>query len=120
MNTRKIGTQKEQAAKEYLEGRGMKILEMNYRAGKGEIDIIGLHERYLVFVEVKYRNSQRMGNASEAVTLSKQKQICRVADHYRYTHHYPEETCVRYDVVSIQGERIDWIQNAFYHTGRYF
>lgn len=119
MNTRKIGTEKEQIAREYLERNGMRILETNYRAGKGEIDLIGYHGNCLVFVEVKYRKNLGRGSAHEAVTQTKQRQICKVADYYRYTHRWGAEVCVRYDVVAIEGNEIDWIQNAFSHIGHY-
>ena len=70
---------------------------------------------YLLFVEVKYRSGDEKGNAAEAVTTAKQRTICRVADYYRYLHHYGEDTWVRYDVVAIQGEALHWIPNAFPH-----
>ena len=81
----------------------------------GEIDIVGRDGKYLVFVEVKYRSGDEKGNAAEAVTTAKQRTICRVADYYRYLHHYGEDTWVRYDVVAIQGEALHWIPNAFPH-----
>ena len=61
MNKRQIGTFYENAACEYLKKQGVCILEQNYRCKMGEIDIIGRHEGYLVFFEVKYRVSSRMG-----------------------------------------------------------
>ena len=114
MNTRQTGNVYEQMAADYLEKQGMRILERNFRRGRnGEIDIIGRDGKYLVFVEVKYRSGDEKGNAAEAVTTAKQRTICRVADYYRYLHHYGEDTWVRYDVVAIQGETLHWIPNAF-------
>ena len=84
-------------------------------AETGEIDIVARQGGYLVFVEVKYRSGDEKGNAAEAVTTAKQRTICRVADYYRYVHHYGEDTWVRYDVVAIQGETLHWIPNAFPH-----
>ncbi len=119
-NRRSIGTEWEQRASEYLESHGMRIQERNYRNRQGEIDIIGNHNGYLVFVEVKYRENTEKGYASEAVDYRKQCRICKVADYYRYTHGIGSKTGIRYDVVAIQGDRIQWIQNAFPHieTGR--
>ena len=116
MNKRAAGTAKEQKAAEYLESRGFKVRERNYRSRQGERDIIGCHEGYLVFVEVKYRSSTGSGYAAEAVSPLKQRRICRVADFYRYTHGLGEDTAVRYDVVAIQGGNIEWLQNAFPHV----
>ena len=115
MNTRKIGTDKEELAAEYLTDRGMRIVERNFRGRQGEIDIIGYHDGYLVFVEVKYRKDTARGTALEAVGIRKQRQICKTADYYRYLHHCGENTSVRYDVLAIQGEEIFWVQNAFPH-----
>ena len=57
MNKRMAGTEGERQAAEYLEARSFRILERNFRCTQGEIDIIGVHEGYLVFVEVKYRKN---------------------------------------------------------------
>ena len=118
MNKRAIGTGQEKLAAEYLERQGMKIVERNFRCSQGEIDLIGFHQGYLVFVEVKYRGSTAKGHALAAVDSRKQKRICRVADYYRYSRRISKGTGVRYDVVAIQGEEIHWISNAFPHVYR--
>ena len=110
-----MGAVWEQKAVEYLEARGMKIKERNFRNRQGEIDIIGYHDGYLVFVEVKYRSGNDKGYAAEAVDYRKQRQICKVADYYRYIHRLGENIAVRYDVIAVQGEEIEWLQNAFPH-----
>lgn len=116
MNNRATGTDKEKRAAEYLESRGMKIVERNFRSRQGEIDLIGYHQGYLVFVEVKYRTDSVKGYAAEAVDVRKQHRICRVADYYRYSHKINDSVGVRYDVIAIQGEEFFWIQNAFPHV----
>ncbi len=115
MNKRKLGADKEQLAAEYLAAQGMRIVERNFRGRQGEIDIIGYDGQYLVFVEVKYRSSTLCGSAVEAVDVRKQRQICQVADYYRFRHHLGSNTMVRYDVLAIQGQEIRWIPNAFPH-----
>ncbi len=116
MNTREIGSEKESAAAKYLTSHGLRIAERNFRCRQGEIDIVGYHEGYLVFVEVKYRKNTSRGTALEAVDGRKQRRICRTADYYRFLHHLGDNTPVRYDVLAIQGEDIRWIQNAFPHA----
>jgi len=116
VNRRETGARKEELAASYLTERGMRITERNFRNRQGEIDIVGWHGGCLVFVEVKYRKSFGAGNAMEAVDFRKQRRICRVADYYRYIHHLGEDTPVRYDVVAIQGEELQWVQNAFPHV----
>jgi putative endonuclease len=113
MNTRQVGAQKEQQVCAYLAGQGVVLLEQNFRCRQGEIDIIGRDGEYLVFFEVKYRSGNTKGSAAEAVGISKQKTICRVADYYRMKHHCPEDTAIRFDVVAVDAQEINWIQNAF-------
>ena len=50
----------------YLESQGMKILERNFRCRTGEIDLIARDGTCLVFVEVKYRTTDRYGSPLEA------------------------------------------------------
>ena len=115
MNKRDAGTRREILASEYLTSQGMRIVERNFRSRQGEIDMIGYHNGYLVFVEVRYRSTQRQGSAASSVDIRKQRRICRVADYYRYVHRIGDDCPVRYDVVAVQGTHLQWIQNAFMH-----
>lgn len=115
MNKRQTGADAELCAAQYLSGRGMRITEHNFRCRQGEIDLIGYHNGYLVFVEVKYRATSGKGSPEDAVGTAKQRQICRVADYYRFVHKIRDSVSVRYDVLAIQGEDIRWHQNAFPH-----
>ncbi|MCI8522095.1 MAG: YraN family protein [Lachnospiraceae bacterium] len=118
MNTREKGAQKEQQVCAYLLSEGVEILERNFRAGQGEIDVIGRDGSYLVFFEVKYRAGAGRGSAAEAVGSAKQRKICQVADYYRLRHQCSEDTPIRFDVVAIDGERLRWIKNAYDYVGR--
>ncbi len=103
----------------FLEAKGAKILEKNYRCRQGEIDLIARDEGYLVFVEVKYRSSRDKGAPEAAVGSQKQRKICAVADYYRLTHGLGDGTAVRYDVLAMEGREISWIRNAFPHHYRH-
>ena len=118
MNTREKGAQKEQQVCAYLLSEGVEILERNFRARQGEIDVIGRDGSYLVFFEVKYRAGAGRGSAAEAVGSAKQRKICQVADYYRLRHQCSEDTPIRFDVVAIDGERLRWIKNAYDYVGR--
>ncbi len=115
MNKRKVGAAGEQLAAKYLTEHGMKIIAFNFRCRQGEIDLIGYHQAYLVFVEVKYRTGTEKGYAIAAVGHAKQRKICQVADYYRFIHGLGESVSIRYDVVGIQDGKVEWIQNAFSH-----
>ncbi len=58
-NKRTFGSEGEDLAAKYLTEKGFEIIERNYFSGHGEIDIIANDPRdnYLVFVEVKARNT---------------------------------------------------------------
>jgi len=117
LNKSKVGREKEEQACRYLEGQGVRIVERNFRCRQGEIDLIGYEREYLVFFEVKYRKDASMGSAAEAVNAPKRRKICGVADYYRMIHRYLSDRPVRFDVVAIDGSRMEWIRNAFEYCG---
>ncbi len=112
MNKRQVGSGREKLAAAYLKQRGVRITDYNFRIRQGEIDLIGYDADTLVFFEVKYRKTAAYGLPQEAVSLKKQMQICRVAAFYR-SFHKIEQVAVRFDVVAILGDKIEWIKNAF-------
>jgi putative endonuclease len=98
----KIG---ENLAADALCKQGYTILVRNYRCRYGEIDIIGKICDTMVFIEVKTRRSQLYGLPEEAVTVRKQRQVIKSAQHYLAEHDLFDSDC-RFDVVSvILGER---------------
>ena len=117
MNRRRTGAAYEEQAARWLKEQGFEILERNFYCRQGEIDLIGYDGEYLVFFEVKYRKAASKGSASEAVDSRKQKKICRVSDYYRMIHNCPSDTAIRYDVIAIDGEQVNWIRNAFFYCG---
>jgi putative endonuclease len=74
-----LGKQGEQAAAEYLQRAGMRILARNWRCGLGEIDIVAADRRALVACEVKTRSDTRYGTPLEAVTFRKRSRLRRLA-----------------------------------------
>lgn len=116
MGTRKVGDRGEDLALRYLEGRGYKLLERNYRTRSGEIDLILRRGSVLVFVEVKLRRSTGFGDPAEAVTPRKQARIRACAEQY-LADRDPEFDEARFDVVGIllrgSTPRIRHLQDAF-------
>ena len=92
---------------------GFVVLEHGYSCRIGEIDLIATEKETLVFIEVKYRRSDRFGDPAEAVTPAKQKTIRRVAAWYCAAHRVPQDTPLRFDVVAIQEKGIRLIRDAF-------
>lgn len=118
MNKRQVGAAREETAVSYLADKQYKILERNFVAPYGEIDIIAEKEGVLVFCEVKYRGSDRCGSPFEAVDARKQKRICRAALFYYAGHGFTGERPCRFDVIAVHGDGIvEHLENAFAFTG---
>ena len=100
MNTKKVGDSGEAFAAEYLAGKGLSILERNYRTPVGEIDLIARDGRELVFIEVKTRKSARYGQPALAVGPEKQRRILRAAVWYTSKRQGELPPC-RFDVVEV-------------------
>lgn len=77
-----LGRQGEDAAAQYLQGKGMRIVERNLSTPVGEIDLVVRDRKILAFVEVKTRRSAAFGSPAEAVGPRKQRQIIRTAKWY--------------------------------------
>ena len=75
MNRRGYGSEGEYFVHDYLIGQGYRVLDMNYRRGPGEIDVIARKGDTVAFVEVKRRGSNRYGRPAEAVTPQKRQRI---------------------------------------------
>ena len=98
--TKLLGNRGERQAARYLRRKGFKICARQLRTPLGEIDLICLDGRTIVFVEVKTRRSDAAGQPEEAVDLRKQRQIARCALWYLRRHGLLERS-IRFDVVSV-------------------
>src|SRR3989338_1996330 len=83
MSTKSQGDIGEELACKYLLANGYKILERNFRIRGGEIDIVAVDGKTLVYVEVKTRTSYQFGRPEESVTLRKLKFLERAAKFYK-------------------------------------
>ncbi|MCR5521469.1 MAG: YraN family protein [Lachnospiraceae bacterium] len=113
MNKREVGTVFEELAAKELKKQGYVIIDHNFFTRGGEIDIIAKDDGYLCFIEVKYRSDDSEGDPLEAVDERKIRRICKSAVFYLIKNGYPDTTPVRFDVVSILGDDIKIIKNAF-------
>jgi putative endonuclease len=95
-----LGNRGERAAIRFLRKQGYRILHRQYRNRIGEIDIVAKDGNGIVFVEVKTRTSVAAGNPVEAVTLSKQKQLTKLALSYLKRYGLLEHAA-RFDVIAI-------------------
>lgn len=113
---RSKGNVGEDLAAGYLQKHGYKILERNFHARVGEIDIIALDGQTLVFVEVKTRWSRAYGGAIDSITYRKLQSIIKTAQYYKLLHPQLPEG-MRIDIVAVdiseQSPKIELIKNAF-------
>ncbi len=115
LNLRSKGQQYEQMAATFLRRQGLSLIEMNFLARGGELDLIMRDGSSIVFVEVKYRSNQYHGHAAESVTKQKQRRLIKTANWWMLKQGLNiEATDFRFDVVAIHnnGNHIDWIKNA--------
>ena len=67
----------------------------------------------LVFVEVRYRSNDDFVPARLTVDLHKQRKLIRTAALFLARRARFANSVVRFDVVAIEGDSIEWIRDAF-------
>lgn len=97
------GRAAEAAAARMLEREGYRILQRNFRARGGEIDLVALDGGTLAIVEVRYRAGGRFGGGAESVTLAKQRRIARAARVLLAARPALARLPARFDVVEVSG-----------------
>ena len=111
----KLGQRGEDLAASYLQKKGYKIIQRNYKTMIGEIDIIARDRDDLVFIEVKTRESLEYGHPFESVNKNKRCKIANVA--MLYLKRLKDIPPCRFDVVSVYYEQgraeFNLIQDAF-------
>lgn len=117
MNTnRKIGEKGELIAQTYLSALGLEILEINWRTGHKEIDVICKENDIYIFIEVKTRTTLKQGMPEESISTGKIKSVTDASQVYLYDKKYKD---IRFDVISIvlkneEDYELLHIRDAFY------
>ena len=96
----KLGKLGEEIAQRYLRKKKFKIVQRGYRLYRGEIDLIALDGKTLVFIEVKTRSPEALGLPEESVDIRKQRQIRKIAEGYLAINGIEDMEC-RFDVISV-------------------
>lgn len=110
LNTREMGNKYEDKSVETLVKEAYRILERNYQNRFGEIDIIAEKNKELVFIEVKYRKTNKFGYGYEAVDRRKIMKILKLANYYIQSKKY-QNYKIRFDCMSYLGDELDWIKD---------
>jgi putative endonuclease len=116
--TRALGDAAEARAMAYLVERGLVVVARNYRVARGprarggEVDLIVRDaDGTLVFVEVRARQDARHGGAAASIGPAKRQRLVFAASHYLRRFAAPPPC--RFDVVSVEAGRIEWLRAAF-------
>jgi putative endonuclease len=116
-STRERGQAVEARVAELLEAHGLRIVDRNVAAAGGEVDLVAISEQsdepLYVFVEVRSRAADDLGSPLETVDVSKQRRVIRAATAWLVARDLWERVAVRFDVVGVTGDRVDWIRSAF-------
>lgn len=116
-NTIETGKIAEHTARDFLQQKGLTLVEANYHCPRGEIDLIMKDAETTVFVEVRYRHTTRFGSGAETVDRHKQQKLLASAAHYLQRNSHLAEGACRFDVISLSSEygtrQLEWISNAF-------
>lgn len=115
ISKRSKGQHYEAVAEKHLISCGFSLIERNFHAKGGELDLIMRDGNTIVFVEVRYRAQQTFGHAAETVTRSKIQKILKAANVWLMKNGLSVySTDFRFDLVAIHqhGKQVEWIKNA--------
>lgn len=105
----------ESLAQHLLEANQLVLLQKNYHCRYGEVDLVMQDKNTLVFVEVRFRTSEKFGGALESIDTKKQNKLRITAQHYMQKHN--NKLNARFDVVTLSSltdkNKINWIKYAF-------
>ena len=117
LTRKEIGKRGEEIAAEFLERRGLRIVDRNYHCRWGELDLVAEEsDSRIHFVEVKTRTGTAYGTPGEAVTYAKQQKIKKTA--LTWLQEQPDYfRGISFDVIEICVEsgtaKIRWLQHCF-------
>ena len=107
------GAKAEAFAAQYLEARGLTVIERNFRRRRGEIDLIARDGDTLVFVEVRLRSRSDYGDAAASITAAKRARWAATAQ--LYLARFGRTPPCRFDAVlldRLQPPRIEWLKDV--------
>lgn len=119
MRPRTLGERGEREAARFVKRLGYKIVATSRRARIGELDLVAVDGRFVVFIEVKTRRSSDKGHPADAVDDDKQQRLTRLALAFLKRHGLLDHCTARFDVIAItwsddsQPPKIEHFKNAF-------
>ena len=112
-----LGRGAEAIAAAFLARAGLEIVDRNHRTPRGEVDLVCREAGLLVFVEVRARSSDALGDPAETVDRRKARRVTAAAADWALAHGGLEQSA-RFDVVSVVVEpgappRVTHYRDAF-------
>lgn len=106
----------EQVAIEFLQSRGLRLLEHNLTCKMGELDLVMQDKEVLVFIEVRFRKNQSYGGAISSITPQKIHKLKRTASYflpYLSAKYFKSIPLCRFDALCINGDTQEtiWLKN---------
>jgi putative endonuclease len=95
-----FGTRSERAAARYLKRQGFRLLARNYSCPHGELDLVAVEGRCVVFVEVRSTGGGDPLRPALSVDERKQRRLTDLALHYLRQHRLLD-CMARFDVLAI-------------------
>ena len=109
--SRSLGDAAEDRAAAFLAGRGYRIIERNFRAKVGEIDIVAMQGEVVVFVEVRSRAGTAFGLPQETIGRDKRRKLLRAAQVYAQARGL--DCPMRFDVIAEGPGGLEHFEDAF-------
>lgn len=119
-----FGERGERAAARFLRRQGYRIVVTRRRLRYGEIDIVAVDGRTVVFVEVKTRRTAEGVRPATAVDLLRRQRLTRAASAFLKSHGLLQKCPARFDIVEVvwpvdaRTPTITHHENAFQAEGR--
>lgn len=112
-----LGRRGEEAAAAFLRKKGYKVLDRNWRARGGELDIVCQAKKTVVFAEVKTRTQGQMATPHDALTPAKRRNLVRAASEWLTRNEAWNRPC-RFDLVAVVVDAdglvcVEHVENAF-------
>ena len=107
------GSGGEAAAAGFLEKKGLKIIEKNFRTRTGEVDIIAVDGETLVFAEVKAWSAYGIEALEQAINAKKQNKIIETSKYFLSLHREYKYMAVRFDVIFVCPQGVTHLESAF-------
>lgn len=117
VSTTATGNAAENAARRFLEARGVRLIERNFRCRSGEIDLVMQEGTTVLVVEVRYRRDATLVHPALTVTARKRRRLLHATALLLRARPELRDRPLRFDVLALCGDlrapRCDWLRGAF-------